>query len=173
MDKESNTPGPHRKDWANKLDPTVDSGHGARAARQDPTQTETGPYQTDAVGIQANATDDMEVVQGQRGSHSEHRQGAAAAAAAASGPGPAPTTAGPHSKDILNKLDPRVDSQQTPMKMQGDASKHDQDRTGQAASQNSSSRQSAPAPAPGPNDGHAQMGYHENMNLKESREAMS
>lgn len=26
-------------------------------------------------------------------------------------PGPAPNTAGPHSSDLLNKLDPRVDSQ--------------------------------------------------------------
>jgi len=30
--------------------------------------------------------------------------------AASSGPGPAPNTAGPHKSDLLNKLDPRVES---------------------------------------------------------------
>jgi len=45
------------------------------------------------------------------GVSNSHRQ-----AAALSGPGPAPHTAGPHKSDLLNKLDPRVDSTTGAMK---------------------------------------------------------
>ena len=53
------------------------------------------------------------------GVSNSHRQ-----AAALSGPGPAPHTAGPHKSDLLNKLDPRVDSTTGAMK----DSTHDQRR---------------------------------------------
>jgi len=43
--------------------------------------------------------------------NNSHRQ-----AAALSGPGPAPHTAGPHKSDLMNKLDPRVDSTTGAMK---------------------------------------------------------
>jgi hypothetical protein len=39
-------------------------------------------------------------------------------------PGPAPNTAGPHKSDLLNKLDPRVDSNQDGSKTIGSAPKY-------------------------------------------------
>ncbi|KAI1091022.1 hypothetical protein F5B19DRAFT_493842 [Rostrohypoxylon terebratum] len=44
------------------------------------------------------------------GTTGTHSQGVTGTHAAHSGPGPAPNTAGPHKSDVVNKLDPRVDS---------------------------------------------------------------
>jgi hypothetical protein len=99
------TAGPHRSNVANKVDPTVDSN--ADGGRN--------------MGM---------AVHGPGGHHHGHHHGHHGATTGATagatggglvggvmggGPnsmatGPAPTTAGPHKLDILNKLDPRVDS---------------------------------------------------------------
>ncbi|KAK3313191.1 hypothetical protein B0H66DRAFT_569750 [Apodospora peruviana] len=101
------TYGPHSSRLANALDPRVDSdadrsNHHAGGAGG---MTGAGGY----VGQQhhgygAGASSGMTSTHA--GGHHNNRQ----AAAALSGPGPAPNTAGPHKSDLLNRLDPTVDS---------------------------------------------------------------
>jgi hypothetical protein len=95
----SATAGPHRSNVANKLDPTVDSD--ADGSRN--------------MGMSAHGP-------GGHHHHNQHHNGHRGATGGGlvggvmgGGPnsmatGPAPHTAGPHKLDILNKLDPRVDS---------------------------------------------------------------
>lgn len=103
-DRAPNTTGPHKYDILNKLDPTVDSGdgvqilgHGAKAARQ-PTTT--------AANQQPIHTNTM--APGAVHPSVEPAGNFRAENAVVPGPGPAPNTAGPHSTDMMNKLDPRV-----------------------------------------------------------------
>jgi hypothetical protein len=76
--------GPHGNRVANALDPTVDSDRdGSKTVGNRGTGTTTGDHLKGHVG---------------------------AAVGGPEGTGPAPHTAGPHKSDMLNKLDPRVDS---------------------------------------------------------------
>lgn len=75
--------GPHGSRVANALDPRVDSDRDHGAAHTGSHATSTGDHVAGAAG---------------------------AALGGVKHTGPAPNTAGPHSHDILNKLDPRVDS---------------------------------------------------------------
>ena len=85
----TSTAGPHRTDLGNKLDPRVDSDRdGSTTLGQDRT-TRTGGNTTTAPKATVPTTTTTSTAQY---------------------PGPAPHTAGPHKYDILNKLDPRVDS---------------------------------------------------------------
>lgn len=88
------THGPHSSRVANAADPRVDSdrdgSHNAGAAH---SRTHTG----------AHAGTHQDAHSGTSGAHK-------AAVAGTHTTGPAPSTAGPHKSDLLNKLDPRVDS---------------------------------------------------------------
>ncbi|KAI2640296.1 hypothetical protein GGS21DRAFT_506085 [Xylaria nigripes] len=78
------THGPHQSRVANAADPRVDSDRDAsRTVGNTGTQTTTGTHGT------SHGTSDL---------------------SGSGGPGPAPNTAGPHKHDIMNKMDPRVDS---------------------------------------------------------------
>ncbi|KAM7198744.1 hypothetical protein V8F20_006059 [Naviculisporaceae sp. PSN 640] len=87
------TYGPHSSRMANAVDPRVDSdADRSRMAPGGMGHTGMGNTHTHSgAGAYGSATG----VGGAYGS---------------SGPGPAPKTAGPHKSDLLNKLDPRVDS---------------------------------------------------------------
>lgn len=98
------TYGPHSSRIANALDPRVDSDMDNRGT----TGTGAGYGQPAAGGY---------------GQPTRHAGGLGATGAGRqqavnpmSGPGPAPNTAGPHRSDLLNKLDPRVDSKTGAMK---------------------------------------------------------
>jgi hypothetical protein len=98
----SDPTGPHDTHMANKADPRVDSdrvgGYG--------NTTSTGGYgATHSTGLGSNTHSTG--ASGLTGSHNTHGAGVGGLS---SGPGPAPDTAGPHKQDMLNKLDPRVDS---------------------------------------------------------------
>lgn len=90
----STNAGPHDSNLANKADPRIDSD---RDHRGNPTSgglgSNTGAY--GSTGTHGT--------HGTTGSHNVTGGGL-------NNPGPAPNTAGPHGKDILNKVDPRVDS---------------------------------------------------------------
>lgn len=92
----THTAGPHSSDMANKLDPRVDSD-------RDGSKTVGGTTGTGMTGT--HGTHGTHATHGTHttGTHGTHTAGG-------SGPGPAPHTAGPHKSDLLNKLDPRVDS---------------------------------------------------------------
>jgi hypothetical protein len=78
--------GPHSSRVANAMDPRVDSDRdGSRTAG---TGAGYGSSTHHTTGLGSGMT-----------GHTSH-----------SGPGPAPNTAGPHSSDMANKMDPRVDS---------------------------------------------------------------
>jgi len=81
------TAGPHDSNLLNKADPRVDSD---RDGSRNLGAANYGP------GGQATGTHTGMTGSGQSGLHS--------------GTGPAPSTAGPHSSNLANKLDPRVDS---------------------------------------------------------------
>jgi hypothetical protein len=134
------TYGPHSSRIANALDPRVDSDRDHRAAGYGGTtgtSGTTGTYGTTGSGLTGNASGAPEGTHGPHGSHianaldprvdsdRDHRAagttsgttaGTYTAGVGAVGDpndrstGPAPHTAGPHKSDILNKLDPRVDS---------------------------------------------------------------
>jgi len=89
------TAGPHSSDTANKMDPRVDSDRdGSRTVG-----TGAGYGSTHTAG--AGGIGGTHHTHGTHGTHGTH---------SSTGPGPAPHTAGPHKGDMLNKLDPRVDS---------------------------------------------------------------
>jgi hypothetical protein len=81
--------GPHSSNLANKMDPRIDSSTG---------------YSSGGVGTGATGSTHHP--------HASHGIGGTGGYDSASHPstGPAPHTAGPHKSDILNKIDPRVDS---------------------------------------------------------------
>ena len=79
--------GPHSSNLANKVDPRVDSDRDGRAGLGGTTGM------TGTTGTYGSST-----TTGTTGMTGH------------SGPGPAPGTAGPHKSDMMNKVDPRVDS---------------------------------------------------------------
>lgn len=78
----SSNRGPHDSNLANKADPRVDSDRDHRGA----------PGSTGVTGNNYGTT------------------GTTGSSGLTGNPGPAPNTAGPHKSDMLNKVDPRVDS---------------------------------------------------------------
>ncbi|OIW23713.1 hypothetical protein CONLIGDRAFT_637679 [Coniochaeta ligniaria NRRL 30616] len=100
--------GPHSSRTANALDPRVDSDRdGSRNAGAAYGSTGTG----NTFGSSTHT--------GNQGFGTGHNTGAGygsstgydnASGLGHTGPGPAPNTAGPHKSDMVNKLDPRVDS---------------------------------------------------------------
>ncbi|KAK0649551.1 hypothetical protein B0T16DRAFT_410301 [Cercophora newfieldiana] len=92
------TYGPHTSRVANALDPRVDSDRDGRG------------------GMYAGQSGSGYPHDGTTGAgYGQH----AMSGAVPSGPGPAPNTAGPHKSDLMNKLDPRVDSKTGVMKESG------------------------------------------------------
>jgi hypothetical protein len=87
-DPRSTNAGPHSSNMANKMDPRVDSDRDA-SRNMGATSYGTGPTGTTGHTGTTGTT---------------HATGHHHA------PGPAANTAGPHKSDMLNKLDPRVDS---------------------------------------------------------------
>lgn len=134
----STTGGPHKSNLMNKLDPNVDSRTGAvqpmhgaaprpthashhhqhavgtAPVRGDVPEGTYGPHQSriaNALDPRVDSDRDDRTGGGAYGhtaaAGGRHHGGATGAAAL---PGPAPTTAGPHRSDLMNKLDPTVDS---------------------------------------------------------------
>ncbi|KAK4463444.1 hypothetical protein QBC42DRAFT_198961 [Cladorrhinum samala] len=84
--------GPHNSRVGNAMDPRVDSDRdGSHTAGRTAGHNEFGTHGVGSTGTHTAGTHNA-------GNHFT------------SGPGPAPHTAGPHSNDMANKLDPRVDS---------------------------------------------------------------
>ena len=126
--------GPHGSRVANAADPRVDSdldrsrnvgagttgfgsstgagAHGTHGATTGiaGTQGVTGSHPTTGAHgvVGSHPTTGTHAVHGTTGTHGTTTTGTHNVTG--SGPGPAPNTAGPHSSDIANKLDPRVDS---------------------------------------------------------------
>ncbi|KAL2758059.1 hypothetical protein ACRALDRAFT_1061307 [Sodiomyces alcalophilus JCM 7366] len=91
--------GPHQSDMANKMDPRVDSDRDNRAAP--------------GASMGGNQFSSGATAGGLGSSHTRGTTGTTGTTAgygASTNPGPAPNTAGPHKQDMLNKMDPRVDS---------------------------------------------------------------
>lgn len=117
------TYGPHSSRMANAADPRVDSDRDGRAAMHGAAGTGTAGYghSSTAPGMgpmgagygqpgYGGATAAHGVGYGQ-----SHQYGGQHVAGTSMLPGPAPNTAGPHKSDLLNKLDPTVDSKGGPM----------------------------------------------------------
>lgn len=122
----SDPTGPHDSHLANKADPRVDSSipgpHGnSGAARSGAYGSDpTGPHDSH-LGNRADPRVDASTTGGYGNTHSTGGYGAGSnthsgvggaggLGGLSSGPGPAENTAGPHKSDMLNKADPRVDS---------------------------------------------------------------
>lgn len=101
------TYGPHNSRMANAMDPRVDSD-------RDGGVMHGGAQQG---GYQAGYPHDGRV-RGGAGLGAQHH-GAGGMVTGNNLPGPAPTTGGPHKSDLMNKLDPRVDSKTGLMKESG------------------------------------------------------
>jgi len=88
----------------NKADPTVNTGHSGHGNTHSGA---TGAYDTTGTtggyGNQGHAA-------GGHLSGNQHTGTTGGGLFSNDMPGPAPNTAGPHKSDMLNKLDPRVDS---------------------------------------------------------------
>lgn len=105
------TYGPHSSRLANAMDPRVDSDRDGRA--QAGYQGTGYPHDgTTGVGGYGQP-------QQQAGYGGSAMSGANAMTGTGAGPGPAAKTAGPHKSDLMNKLDPRVDSKTGMMKEAG------------------------------------------------------
>ncbi|KAL8830274.1 MAG: hypothetical protein Q9191_001527, partial [Dirinaria sp. TL-2023a] len=124
------TQGPHVTDTANRLDPRVGSDIGAPTGSTNTgaspvtgsdfgsstigsgrgaTGTDSTPASsTTRSGLGSSTTGDRHL--GRDAALAGGAGAAGAGAYEASRDGPAPTTAGPHKSDLLNKVDPRVDS---------------------------------------------------------------
>ncbi|KAL9127515.1 MAG: hypothetical protein Q9217_003625 [Psora testacea] len=99
------TSGPHITDTANRLDPHVGSGTDDPAATTESSATSGLSSKNTLGGPLSSGTHhggDGAPAVSAHGSNRDHP--------ASSTTGPAPTTAGPHKSDMLNKMDPRVDS---------------------------------------------------------------
>lgn len=105
--------GPHSSHLANKADPRVDSdrygaagntaGAGGIGAGQYGSNTHTGTTGSGLTGTHGTHNTHGTTGAGLTGTHGTHT-------GATVGSGNSNTTAGPHNSDMLNKLDPRVDS---------------------------------------------------------------
>lgn len=108
----SSTAGPHSSNLMNKADPRVDSDlDGSKTVGQNQTFNTT--HNTHNTTGAATTTSHAHPHQ-THNTHGQHHTTAAGADVKANlqsaATGPAPNTAGPHKSDLLNKLDPRVDS---------------------------------------------------------------
>ncbi|PVH89551.1 hypothetical protein DL98DRAFT_564875 [Cadophora sp. DSE1049] len=118
------TVGPHSKDWQNVADPRINTNNAAGQA----AQAQTGTHSTaDSSGHHYGRDAAIEAgtvgAAGLAGSqYQKHQAGSDVGASNTTGThqttsgltsGPAPNTAGPHSSDMLNKLDPRVTANPT------------------------------------------------------------
>lgn len=118
------TVGPHSKDWQNVADPRVNPNNAAGQA----SQAQTGSHSTSDpsghhYGRDAALGAGTVGAAGHAGSqYQKHQAGSDIGASNSTGThqtssgltsGPAPNTAGPHSSDLLNKLDPRVTANPT------------------------------------------------------------
>ena len=121
------TYGPHSSRMANAVDPRVDSDRDGRGAMQHGAgggyqqhgmggggygQQQHAPQQSGFAsrpheGVGAAGYGQLQQHQGYGMGHGQHAGQHYGASAL---PGPAPNTAGPHRSDLLNKLDPTVDS---------------------------------------------------------------
>lgn len=133
------TDGPHNSNLLNKTDPRVDSDrdhsrnmganpHGTATTGTTGTTGMTGMTGTSGTHGTHTGTHGAAVgttgIAGSHGTHTgthgthtgttgttgTHGTHNTLAGATGSGPGPAPNTAGPHKSDMMNKVDPRVDS---------------------------------------------------------------
>ncbi|RYO81756.1 hypothetical protein DL762_006945 [Monosporascus cannonballus] len=126
--------GPHSSRLANAVDPRVDSDRDASRTvgntyGSSGTSGNTGTYGTGAIGSHGTSgltsthetsgthgTSGLTGTHGSSGTHGTsgltgtHPTSGAYGTTGSSGPGPASNTAGPHSSNMANKLDPRVDS---------------------------------------------------------------
>jgi len=94
----SHAAGPHDSNLLNKADPRVDSDRdGSRNYGAATGATGASAYSSTGA---THGTHGTHGTTGLTGTHGAHH----------AGPGPAPNTAGPHGNDMLNKVDPRVDS---------------------------------------------------------------
>jgi len=111
----STNAGPHDSNMLNKADPRVDSdrdgSRNAGASQYGPGSHNT--YDTTGTGLTGSHGNTSSGLTGNHGAHTGHVGGV--------GSGPAPNTAGPHKSDMLNKVDPRVDSDRDGSKTVGQA----------------------------------------------------
>lgn len=116
----STNDGPHNSNALNAMDPRVDSDRdGSR--NMGGTQYGAGAhndYNTTAGGLSGShnthgTAGGLTGATGSHGTHSGHAGGI--------GSGPAPNTSGPHKSDMLNKVDPRIDSDRDGSKTVGQA----------------------------------------------------
>ncbi|RXG47656.1 hypothetical protein VDGE_00159 [Verticillium dahliae] len=106
----STNTGPHDSNLANKADPRVDSDRDHRGT--------TGTYGSSTTGTGYGSS-----TTGTGYDNTTSGLGSSV------NPGPAPNTAGPHSKDFLNKADPRVDSDRDGSKTVGQDKTYASDNT--------------------------------------------
>ncbi|KAK0128500.1 hypothetical protein ONS95_000472 [Cadophora gregata] len=118
------TVGPHSKDWQNVADPRINPNNAAEQASQaqtgtHPTSDSSGHHYGREAAIGAGAVGAGGLAGSQ---YQRHQAGTDAGASNPTGAhqtssgltsGPAPNTAGPHSSDMLNKLDPRITANPT------------------------------------------------------------
>ncbi|KAH8671304.1 hypothetical protein BX600DRAFT_509986 [Xylariales sp. PMI_506] len=117
--------GPHSSRMANAADPRIDSDRDHRAnpasnvggtGTYGSTGTGnygsagTGNYGSAGTGNAFSSTGATEGAYDRRGAPGSTFGASGTGAHLGSGPGPAPKTAGPHKSDMMNKADPRVDS---------------------------------------------------------------
>jgi len=100
------TYGPHKSRMANAMDPRVDSDR-------------DGGIMHDGAHQQGGYPHDGRIGGGAGLGGQQHHGAGGGMAGGNNLPGPAPTTGGPHKSDLLNKLDPRVDSKTGMMKESG------------------------------------------------------
>jgi len=98
----SNTAGPHSSNLANKADPRVDSDLDGSRNMGAHSGTGAGYATTGTHGGNGLGQGTHNTAQG-AGSHAHAGHGTHL-------DGPASNTAGPHSSNLLNKVDPRIDS---------------------------------------------------------------
>jgi len=117
------TVGPHSKDWQNMADPRINPNNAAGQAAQAQTGTHStadssGHHYGRDAAIGAGTVGAAGLAGSQYQKHQPGSEGASNTTGthqSSSGltSGPAPNTAGPHSSDMLNKLDPRVTANPT------------------------------------------------------------
>ena len=109
--------GPHTTDTANRLDPHVAANSGISRDRNSHDQTHHGHQPQEGFRPGDPTVTSLGTVESNRhhpstdtGANTESGTGPSATQTGFSSTGSAPGTSGPHKSNILNKLDPRVDS---------------------------------------------------------------
>jgi len=101
--------GPHTTDTANLLDPHVAGGIGGAESATGRHGHHGHGHKEDAALAAGTTSAGLGAYEGDR-DHRGNTTGASTGTGLDPSNGPAPNTAGPHKSDMLNKLDPRVDS---------------------------------------------------------------